>query len=48
MKSKFSTLMISGLMLLGLCLITRSSLCELRVKIFTAELSAVMACEVKQ
>jgi len=48
MKSIFSKLIISGLILLGLCLVNRSSLCELRLRIFTAELSAVMAYEAKQ
>ncbi|MDF7660620.1 Hok/Gef family protein [Erwiniaceae bacterium L1_54_6] len=47
MKSTFSQLIISGLILLVLCLINRSSLCELRLKIFTAELSAIMACELR-
>lgn len=48
MKSIFSKLIISGLILLGLCLVNRSSLCELRLRILTAELSAVMAYEVRQ
>ncbi|WP_367187771.1 Hok/Gef family protein [Pantoea sp.] len=45
MRSTFGKLIISGVILLGLCLINRNSLCELRLRIFTAELSAVMACE---
>ncbi|WP_128600558.1 Hok/Gef family protein [Pantoea wallisii] len=45
MKLRFSTLIISGLILLSLCLASRSSLCELRLRIFTAELSAIMAYE---
>ncbi|WP_208714014.1 Hok/Gef family protein [Pantoea cypripedii] len=45
MRSTFSKLIISGIILLGFCLINRNSLCELRLRIFTAELSAVMACE---
>lgn len=48
MKVKFSTLIISGLILLGLCLANRSSQCELRLRIFAAELSAVMAYEAQQ
>ncbi|PJZ02778.1 endonuclease [Pantoea rodasii] len=48
MKLSFSKLIIGGLMLFVLCLISRNTLCELRFKIFTAELSAVMAYEVKQ
>ncbi len=48
MKLSFSKLIIGGLMLLALCLVNRNTLCELRFKIFSAELSAVMAYEVRQ
>ncbi|GEM_PF-1273575 len=48
MKLKFSMLIISGFILLSLCLANRSSLCELRLRIFAAELSAVMAYEAQQ
>lgn len=48
MKSKYGLLVISGLILLGLSLSNRGSLCELRLRIMSAELSAVLNYETRQ
>ena len=48
MKSKYGMLIISRLILLGLTLANRNSLCELRLRLMSAEISAVLNYENSQ